>query len=324
MKILVIGTGSIGTRHIKNLLFLGYKNIAVCDPDEKKLKIISGLGNFSLYKNLKIALKSEKPDVVFVCNPTHLHVPTASLVLDSGAHIFIEKPISHNLKGVDALIKKAKKKGKTAMVACNWRFHIGFVELKKILDGKKYGKPILARMFGGYYLPMARKNTNYKKVYAAGTKGGGVIIDSGAHAVDYMENFFGNIKYITALKRTKHILDIKSEEAAGLAFEHESGVLTAVMADYVSKKSSGTMEGVTDKGLLTFNIASNEIVFEGENNSKKTLYRGAKDINLMFVSELKHFFKCIQNKSKPAQDLIMAKRVLKTLLVASSIKPKQV
>src|SRR3989344_2827511 len=142
--------GSTGTRHIKNLLFLGYKKIAVCDPDSKKLELISELANVQnralnilLYKDIKTALKIEKPDVVFVCNPTHLHVPTASLALDYGAHIFIEKPISHSLTGIDALIKKAKTKKRTAMVACNWRFHSGFQKLKKVLDSKKFGVPIL-------------------------------------------------------------------------------------------------------------------------------------------------------------------------------------
>ena len=283
MKILVVGTGSIGTRHIRNLLSLGHKNVAVSDPDEKKLKLISELGNFPLYKNLKIALKSEKPDIVFVCNPTHLHVPTASAALDAGAHIFIEKPLSHNLKGVDALIKKSEAKKRIAMVACNWRFHSGFKKLKRILDGRKYGKSIVVRAFGGYYLPTARKNTNYKKVYAAGTKGGGIIIDSGAHAVDYLENFFGKTKRVVALKRTAHVLDIKSEEAAVMALEHDSGVISAMVSDYVSKKSSGTMEVVTENGLLTFNITNNAIFFEGGDGKKKLLYQEKKDINHMFI-----------------------------------------
>lgn len=300
---------------MRNLLALGYKNIVICDPDLKKQ---------APYKDYKTALKKEKPDIVFVCNPTHLHVSVASAALDAGAHVFVEKPISHNMKGVDTLIKKAKKKIKIVMVACNWRFHAGFLKLKKILDDKKYGKPILARTFGGYYLPAARKNTNYKKIYAAGTKGGGVVLDSGAHAVDYMENFFGKVKRLTALKRTAHILDIKSEEAAVLAFEHESGVLSAVMTDYISKKSSGIMEVVTESGLLTFNIPKNEIFFEDENSAKKILYREKKDINHMFIEEIKHFLKCVKNYSKPAQDLSMAKHVLKVLLVATSTKPKQI
>ena len=91
-----------------------------------------------------------------------------------------------------------------------------------------------------------------------------------------------------------------------------------------SKKSSGTMEVVTDKGLLTFNITSNAIFFEGGDGKKKLLYQEKKDINHMFIEELKNFFSSIKNHSKPAQDLMMAKHVLKVLLAASSCKPKQI
>src|SRR3989338_9031620 len=117
MKILIIGAGSIGTRHLKNLLKLGYKNLVVSDPDEKKLKVAALLGNFSLYKNAKTAIEKERPNIVFICNPTHLHVPTASLALNYCAHVFIEKPLSHSLAGIEALIKKAQQKKKIVMVA---------------------------------------------------------------------------------------------------------------------------------------------------------------------------------------------------------------
>ncbi|OGF63352.1 hypothetical protein A2662_02610 [Candidatus Giovannonibacteria bacterium RIFCSPHIGHO2_01_FULL_45_33] len=322
-KILIIGAGSIGTRHLKNLLKLGYKNLAVCEPNEKKLKTVAELGNFALYKNVKIALKAETPDVVFVCNPTHLHVPTASLALDYGAHVFIEKPLSHNLAGVDALLKKAKKKKRTVMVACNWRFHEGFKKLKEVLDGNEYGKPILSRVFGGYYLPTARKNVNYKKIYAAGTKGGGVIIDSGAHGVDYLENFFGKTKYVTALKRTAHVLDIKSEEAAIIGLEHENGVISAIVTDYVSRKSNSRIEVITEKGILALDVANNTLYFEDEKKNV-LLFRGVQELNHMFVEEIRHFLGCAKNRSKPAQDLSAAKHVLKVLLAAYYYKPKQV
>ncbi|MDP2669400.1 MAG: Gfo/Idh/MocA family oxidoreductase [bacterium] len=322
-KILVAGAGSIGTRHLKNLLKLGYKNFVVCEPDEKKLKTVAGLGDFALYKNVKIALKTETPDVVFVCNPTHLHVQTANLALDYGAHVFIEKPLSHNLNGVDALIKKAKAKKRTVMVACNWRFHEGFKKLKELLDSNKYGKPILSRVFGGYYLPTARKNVNYKKIYAAGTKGGGVIIDSGAHGVDYLENFFGKTKYVTALKRTAHVLDIKSEEAAIIGLEHENGVISAIVTDYVSRKSNSRIEVITEKGILSLDVTNDTLYFEDENKNV-LLFRGVQELNHMFMEEVRHFLGCVKNRSKPAQDLSAAKHVLKVLFAAYYHKPKKV
>ncbi|MDO8676924.1 MAG: Gfo/Idh/MocA family oxidoreductase [Candidatus Azambacteria bacterium] len=322
-KILIVGVGSIGTRHLKNLLKLGYKNLAVCESDEKKLKAVAELSNFALYKNVKIALKKEMPDVVFVCNPTHLHVPTASLALDSGAHVFIEKPLSHNLVGVDALIKKAKTKKRIVMVACNFRFHFGIQKLKKALDGGKFGKPVLARIASGYYLPTARKNINYKKNYAAGTKGGGVILDSGAHVLNYLEYLFGKAKGFSSLKSLSGSLGIKSEEAAMLAFEHENKVISTAVMDYVSRKPINRIEVVMEKGLLTLDVNNNILRFDG-GAQRSVLYKGNSDLNRMFIEEVKHFFRCVNHGAEPAQDLKTAKETLKTLLLASNIKAKEV
>ena len=46
-----------------------------------------------------------KPDIVFVTNPTSMHIAAAKIALKSGAFIFIEKPISHNYDGIEELIK---------------------------------------------------------------------------------------------------------------------------------------------------------------------------------------------------------------------------
>ena len=69
MKILICGIGSIGSRHAKNLIKLGYSDILlntsrkILDPQLKKLKI---------YKSLKKALL-EKPNLALICNETYLH-----------------------------------------------------------------------------------------------------------------------------------------------------------------------------------------------------------------------------------------------------------
>ncbi len=313
-KILIIGAGSIGTRHLKNLLKLGYKNLAVCDPDEKRIKAVSELGNFSLYKNTRAALKKERPEIVFVCNPTHLHVPTASLALDAGAHVFIEKPLAANLIGVDLLIRLAQKKKLTAMVACNFRFHLGFKELKEVLRQKRFGKPVLVRVKAGFFLPTARKNSNYKKIFAAHRhQGGGVVLDLGSHLVDYLKELFGPIIGISGLAAKTNILGIAAEEAASLIFRHKKGVLTSVNLDYLSQKPMHQLEVVTFQGLLTLDFRKNRLIFE-DRNRKKVIYQGNKDINAMYILELKHFFDCLKRHKAPLQNLQDAKETLKVLL----------
>src|SRR3989344_7108823 len=98
MKFLVVGTGSIGRRHFGNLLSLGYRDVAVVRS--RRRMDVPQREFFRKYQprvfyDLSFALR-EKPDAVFVCNPTSLHMPTARRAIRAGSHVFIAKPVFHS------------------------------------------------------------------------------------------------------------------------------------------------------------------------------------------------------------------------------------
>ena len=100
MKILICGVGSIGERHIRNLLTLGYEDIILYRTSNSQLRSLNQ--NLKTFNNLDEALV-QKPDVAFITNPTSLHLNTAISCAMAGCHLFIEKPLSHSLEGVDKL-----------------------------------------------------------------------------------------------------------------------------------------------------------------------------------------------------------------------------
>lgn len=312
-KILIVGVGSIGLRHFRNLLSLGYWNIAVCDKDKNKLKVASKLlRGVGLYTDVVQALGRERPSIVFICTPTHLHVPLARLALQYNADLFIEKPLSHSLKGIDGLIRQVGNRRRIVMVACNWRFRRAWQKLLSVIRTHRYGKTIFARVALGYYLPSARPHTNYKKIYVAKKRGGGVILDSGCHVADYLVELFGKIRQGAVLAGRLHSLKIQSEEAAHLLFEHQNGVTSAVTLDYLSPKPRHLVEVMTESGLLTLDMRKDFLTLE-DGTEKKTIYRGRGTINQLFVDEIEHFLNCVANRKKPTQGLGGAREVLKTI-----------
>lgn len=313
IPILIIGVGSIGSRHMRNLIALGYNNIAVVDT-KTKCDIIKKTFFVRCYTNTLRALKTEKPFVTFICVPTNLHIPYARLALSLNSHIFIEKPISNNLSGIDSLIHDAKKRRLTAMVACNYIFQLSIKKLEEIIKNKRFGIPISCKISVGYYLPLARKNVNYKSIYASNRLlGGGVVLDSGSHVVNYLIGFFGKIKKGFVITGLTHQLGIQSEESAILHLYHNSGLVSSVWLDYISKKPMHRIEVLTDKGLLTLDANSNQIVFSDAADSK-IIFKENSDTNMAYINEIKHFLNCVYNHKQPLQNLVEGKNVLKTLL----------
>lgn len=314
IKILVVGVGSIGTRHIRNLQKLGYKNLSVFDPDSKARDRIAALVPSGSHSDLAAAFRKERPNVVFICSPTNLHFRHLRMALRHGADVFLEKPLSYSFDGVGKAINYAQKKKLVAMVACNYRFHKGWQKLQEIIVKKSFGRPLFCRVAMGYYLPDARPGTDYMKTYAAG-RYGGVLLDSGSHAVDYLRFLGEEVRRGFIFASRLSSLGISKEEVATLFLEYSNGITAAVSMDYISRKTTHRVEVITDKGLLTLDFKADILTFE-DGRVKKVLYRGRGDPNQMFMDEVAHFLECVEKRKKPVQDLEEARKVTEILLKA--------
>ena len=102
MKILVLGCGSIGKRHIKNLLTINAGRIFAYDVDNSKVDYVQKELSVAALSSEVEAVKDGDFDAAFICSPPSLHVNQALRLLRKGTHCFIEKPLSNTLENIDA------------------------------------------------------------------------------------------------------------------------------------------------------------------------------------------------------------------------------
>jgi len=122
MKVLFIGLGAIGQRHLRNLISLKKNNLEIfsfrTDQSKKKevitedLKLIKGSNidekfNIKTFSSLKEVL-ALKQDITFICSPSSMHIEPSIQALKAESHVFIEKPLSNSLEGINKLEKIAK------------------------------------------------------------------------------------------------------------------------------------------------------------------------------------------------------------------------
>ena len=132
-KILVVGYGSIGKRHVENLLSISNLEVIVCTKrnDVGKLK-----KHVKVYNTIKQCL-NEKPDIGIIANETSLHIPTAIKLAKAGLDLFLEKPLSNSLKDVEKLRAIVKRKKLITQMGCNMRFHPCIKKIKNMIEQKK-------------------------------------------------------------------------------------------------------------------------------------------------------------------------------------------
>lgn len=307
LKILIIGFGSIGQRHYKNLKKLGYKNLAVFDINKK---IISNIK--SQTSNLNTNTLQEFR-IVFICTPNNLHIKHALPAAKAGCHLFIEKPLSHNLTGINKLSSICQQKKLITMVACNLRFHPSLQFIKKYLEKNKLGKIYKISHEFGYYLPYWRPGTDYTKNYAVKKlKGGGIILDD-IHEFDLLF-WLNNFK---PAKQAKFIYDkisklrIETEDICLASFKFENNILGSVKCDYLQQSYCRTCKIVGEKGNLEWNWQDNIVWLKTKNQNKKIFQVKNWDVNQMYIDEVKYFMACVKNNVTTFNNIKRSKQVLK-------------
>lgn len=334
-KILVVGAGSIGQRHIKNLKALGVDNLGIVDPNYSKK--ISGKGKLleiCFWESLKEALK-EKWDAVFVCSPSSTHLKIALEIAKQKIPMFIEKPLSHSLAGL-AELQKAVKNIKPVMVGYNIDFHPQFKKVQSLVKRKTLGKIYGVKAEFGYYLPDWRSGTDYSKTYSAKKElGGGILLDD-IHEINLVYNLFGPIKKVFGVTAKTSNLKISVEDFVEIILWFEYGVIGQVHMDYLQRSYSRSVKIIGEKGTLIWDLGSAKIdLFLAKSKTLRQIQGGGWktidkianfDWNETYLQETKEFLKCLKNKKNPDSDFHQGLETLKVALAVkeSSVKNKAV
>jgi predicted dehydrogenase len=176
--VLVVGAGSIGARHARNLLAAG-ATVDLVDPLPDRAKSVSGA---SPRASLEAAL-ADRYDGIIIASPTSSHVEHATQALASNARVLVEKPLAIEPEHADKL---AAISGDRLCVAYNLRFHPPVERFMAIALGGELGPLSAVRLWFGSWLPDWRPTIDYRTTYSAKRRlGGGVLLDA-IHELDLL------------------------------------------------------------------------------------------------------------------------------------------
>ena len=144
MKALVVGGGSIGQRHLRNLKTLGAQSLGLVETDVSRRQAVADELSVVGFSRLQDGL-DWAPNLVIVATPTHLHAEQTLEVVRAGFPVFVEKPLSHTEAGLSEIAQLVESKKIISLVGCNMRFHPGPVKVKQLLDEGRLGRILFAR-----------------------------------------------------------------------------------------------------------------------------------------------------------------------------------
>ena len=317
MKFLVVGCGSIGERHIRNLKSPLAKDIIACDIRKERLQLMEKKYGIETYDDIEKAL-DQQVSAVLICTPTSTHIPIALSAANRGLHLFIEKPLSHTLDGVNQLVRIVQEKKLVALVGCNTRFFASMKFVKKLVDNGSIGRVLLARASCGFYLPYWHPGEDYRKGYTANKSlGGGIILDD-IHEIDYLRWLLGEVNEVFCISGKISNLEIDTEDFAAVILKFESGTIGEVHLDCLQHTYRRSCELIGEKGIIIWDYIRESVKLFTEEETRWQVF--SKDLktgkNDMFIAEMRHFIDCIERKDISINNVIEAKRVLEIALAA--------
>jgi len=314
MKALVVGTGSIGQRHLRNLRALGVERLLAVDPaEERRNRIVQELGA-EAFDTLDDAL-ARRPQVVLICTPPHLHTPAAQQALTVGAHVFIEKPIAASLDGLDELLAEARRRSRHVCVGYNLRFNPGLRQLKAMLDEGRIGRILAIRAEFGQYLPDWRPTQDYRTGYITKVQSGGGIILDASHELDYVRWLGGEVERVWCAAGHLSSLEMATEDVAAITLWLSGGVVAEVHLDCVQRAYSRSCKLIGEEGTLVWDFQEGVHWYDG---TRRAWHHDpvTVDPNEMYLDELRHFLRCVHGEDSPSVDGDTGRRVLEIALAA--------
>lgn len=289
---ILCGLGSIGQRHLNNIL--------ECFPQIKIGILRKEKSNDEKFKNIPVFTRFEEtlehnPKAFIICTPTAYHMDIAIKCAENNIDTFIEKPIDVSLEKVSKFIELIEKKNLKCMVGYDLRFHPGIIKLKELLNSDLIGQIYSIDVQVGQYLPFWRPNQDYSKGTSSKKKDGGGVINDLIHEIDYVTYLLGDIKSVTSIYNKLSNLDIETEDMAKILVEFEKSI-GYIHLDYLQKAYSRTCKIIGEKGTIEWDYVKEEIIFKNELEEKKIYYK-IQTRNDRFKNEIEYFINCIENNT---------------------------
>ncbi len=245
MKALVVGHGSIGSRHARLLKELGCEVAVVSSQDV----------DFPLrYRTLADAL-SGRPDYVVIANSTSQHYQTLTELATLGfkGTVLVEKPLFHEEKDLP------HQEFKRAFVGYNLRFHPVLQKLRTILQNEKL---ISVQAYVGQYLPAWRPGSDYRTSYSADISAGGGVLRDLSHELDYLNWLLGGWEQLTARGGHYSNLEINSDDAWVIMMTTAACPLVSVQMNYLDRLTRRRVLINTDDHTIEADLVQGSIMID--------------------------------------------------------------
>lgn len=297
-KILIVGHGSIGKRHLRIARGL------LPDADIRVLRHEAGhpvpdLAD-GLFSSLEAALQFS-PQISVLANPAPLHLGPGLALARTGSHLLIEKPLCASTTDADAFIRELPASSKV-LLGYNLRFAPSLEKFRQLILSGSIGGILTLRAEVGQYLPSWRPGVDYRTtVSAEQSLGGGALLEL-SHELDYLRWIFGEVQWVQGIVSRQSALEINAEDSAQLllGIGDRGQTIASVSLDFFRHDRTRNCTAVGERGSLRWNAVAGTVEsFMEDSGAWTEVFAQAPVPEESYLAEWNHLLSCIDSGIKP-------------------------
>lgn len=299
MRAGVIGFGSIGRRHILNMMQLGVHDIVLFREKGRS----NDLGLREVFDWEEFLTLS--PDFILIANPTSRHFKFLKDILEYGLNVLAEKPLIHTQDEYLQIQHLLDCYRGIGMIAYNLRFHPCVLKVKEMLKAEQVGRPLYAHFFVGQYLPDWHPGQDYRYSYSALKSGGGGVAFDLIHEIDLALFLLGKpVDNECSLLSNSSALEIETEDVADFLWRTSNKSVVSVHLDYLYRGYKRCFEIICEKGTIMCDLFKGEIQINGEQGQVESRIEHPDfERNDMYLELMRNWLATLADKGKASPSL---------------------
>lgn len=314
----VIGSGSIGQRHIRNLRHLGITNIAALRSLEGNRREIDPALDVKEVTEWQ-ELTDFAPDIAIVSNPTSLHLETIKRCLPHVRGLFIEKPLAVSLEGISQLLEQIRSENVVSFVGYNLQFHAAIKTVRELLNSDRIGKPLLFQCQVGQWIEDWHPEEDYRTAYLARKDLGGGVSLSLIHEVHLATELLGPARGVYCLLPSSDLLRLDVDTIADMMVEHAGGAVSQIHLDLIQRPAHRSGVISCERGWISYDLITPTVSVHTQDQSGPSIVFQAPDydLNQSYLDEMQTFLNCVrEGKVRHEHDAWRATQSLATVNAA--------
>ena len=287
---LIVGSGSIGQRHIRNLRHTGIDRIVALRSKKGHFKSLpKELGIEEVYEWSE--LENQQFDIAIISNPSSLHLAAVEKIVNKAKGVFIEKPLSDTLQSSKDVVDLIQSNKLVSFVGHNMMFHPAVRKMFEFYNENEVGEIVNFQCQVGQWLPDWHPYEDYKKAYYARKDLGGGVSLTMIHEIHLALQLAGEPVEVYGMLSDNQHLDLDVDVCSDVMVRHRKGAVSQIHLDYLQRPPHRSGLLTFECGWISYDLNNMTVYGQTEKDKQpKLIWQDSTyDANEMYVEQMREF-----------------------------------